>query len=127
MDTSKATPKLMLPWAYAEGEDNTSYKKKSDKHRLGSIVDAQGYYIARIWADCPDALQKAEYLVSAVNSYDALRAENKALREACEAALKVEGLRFTSFDGERRVSLAISEWDAVRDLIIAALGKEGGR
>ncbi len=58
--------KLDLPWKFEKGRDNCS---PNDRLVLGSIVDADGYIVARIWNDLPDALAKAEFLVRAANSY----------------------------------------------------------
>ena len=71
MDTSKATQR---PW-HAHF-NNVRFK-------AGSLDGHIAYCEAR---GTVEDYANAALIVEAVNSYDALRAENKVLREACEAA-----------------------------------------
>lgn len=58
-------------WEFVEGEDNCPEDIEKKKPILGSIMK-DGYHVARVWRDCPDATDKAEYIVRTANAFEDL-------------------------------------------------------
>ena len=69
---------MNTPYVYVKGEDN----EELTEIVAGSIVDAGGTWVARIWADFDGHDEVAAEIVQAVNSHG-------ALVEACKGIIDV--------------------------------------